>query len=66
MLSKFCACVFLFVGETVLGRNTTETKVLEAKLEQLEKDKLMLERDYFWRQRQFLIAKAFDKERRLK
>lgn len=53
-------------GETVLGRNMTETKVLEAKLEQLEKDKLMLERDYFWRQRQFLIAKAFDKDHRLK
>uniref|UniRef100_K1PIM6 Uncharacterized protein n=1 Tax=Magallana gigas TaxID=29159 RepID=K1PIM6_MAGGI len=53
-------------GETVLGRNMTETKVLEAKLEQLEKDKLMLERDHFWRQRQFLISKAFDKERRLR
>lgn len=53
-------------GETVLGRNMTETKVLEAKLEQLEKDKLMLERDFFWRQRQFLIAKAFDKDHQLK
>lgn len=53
-------------GETVLGRNMTETKVLEAKLEQLEKDKLMLERDHFWKQRQFLISKAFDKERRLR
>lgn len=50
----------------VLGRNMTETKVLEAKLEQLDKDKLMLERDHFWRQRQFLISKAFDKERQLR
>lgn len=40
--------------------------MLETKLKILEKDKLMVERDLFWKQRQFFIDKAFDKERRLK
>lgn len=65
-MAGLCMCLTFCIGETVLGRNMTETKVLEAKLEQLEKDKLTLERDHFWRQRQFLISKAFDKERRLR
>lgn len=65
-MAGLCMCFPFWIGETVLGRNMTETKVLEAKLEQLEKDKLMLERDHFWKQRQFLISKAFDKERRLR
>ncbi|XP_062608221.1 uncharacterized protein LOC134270053 [Saccostrea cucullata] len=54
------------IGEIVSGRNITETKLLETRLELLEKDKRVLEREHFWKQRQFFIDKVFDKDRRLK
>ncbi|XP_061188637.1 uncharacterized protein LOC133196795 [Saccostrea echinata] len=54
------------IGEIVSGRNITESKLLETRLELLEKDKRVLEKEHFWKQRQFFIHNVFDKDRRLK